>query len=615
MHEWNNDGDYAWNSWSHKEWKKKHSTLRIVIISILSIFVTCFFLFCLDLFLFYKSNIVYFKNQKASFEILSLKVSKHLNDKNISWLKKDLSDLKSKRLDISQKLFEYKQKPLFKIFGISNIFSKIERAFDIFIPLSEEIINFQKSYKDIFNKKVWSNNPVKDMNHSIDKLILLIDKLKNEIDSINYIFLSDKIKNDIWIINNNIKLLENLLVDISNYSDLILQFTWESWLSTVAILFQNSNEIRPTWWFIWSFMIVKFNNWNLLKYNLHDIYEFDWQLYEKIRPPYEWQVLVWNKSWSLRDSNINPDLNIAAKNFNNFFEKAWWETIDHFIFIDKTIVSDFLKILWPVRLDYYNIGVNSENFDFIMQYFIEGSSWTEFVPAKFVLLNDFHKAFTEKVVGCLKEDDLSCFVNFYKLKDKMFSGSSLQLVSLHDDVNGLIKKHWFKSGLPKENFIAPIFTSISWNKSDKFIETYYEINKKSDFEFSLDIMRSHDWTSQWEDRWQYLTNNFEVAKNKKILKDIMWYWWNRTVLQLYMPIEYSLLMQSWELISKSEWKKSINISSRNWQQWALNVYEIELPIIYPSDSIIIKLDFKSENTISKSDIMIWKQPWLILWSY
>ena len=63
------------------------------------------------------------------------------------------------------------------------------------------------------------------MKKSTDRLVLLLDKLQIEIDSVNFIFLSDEIRSDILVIKNNIKLINNLLIDISKYSDLITNFT------------------------------------------------------------------------------------------------------------------------------------------------------------------------------------------------------------------------------------------------------------------------------------------------------------------------------------------------------------------------------------------------------
>ena len=601
----------AWDSWWPKKLlKKKVSFFRVFLRFFITILLAWILVLIVDIFFFYKTNKIYFLNQQTSFKILSLNISNNLKDNNLIWLEENLLKIKSKELEINTKLWEYKKRFLFRIFGISNFIWRIEEFFSLLVPVSEELFNLQKNFDIFISWKIWKTNPVKQMNVSLEKLIFLLKNIEEHINSFDILFIWKQFNINIDNLLNNIGLIRNTLIDVNKYSDLVLKLTWEDWPQTLALLFQNSNELRPTGWFIWSFMIVKFNNWKIMSYRIQDIYKYDWQITKYYEPPYEWEKLVWEKSWSLRDSNLSPDLEVSARNFNDFYEKSWWETIDNFIFIDQTLIADFLDILGPIHLNNYGIDINSDNFDFVMQFFIEWAKKNAFVSPKLILINDFYRAFLDKAKLCFTKDNLPCIARFNDIKYDIFDNKNLQITSINSWNKKLIEDLWFNWKFPSDDFVAPVFISISWNKSDKFVKTFFALEKKSEYEFTFNVSRTHSWPEKYEKKWQFLINTFDSWIPRDLLKDILWFWWNRSVLQFYLPHDFSLLFSQSSIIR--DWKlEELDINPRGWQKGNLAIYEFELPIIYPDQKIELVLHFKSQKRI-ENDISIWKQPWLIV---
>lgn len=626
---------YSWQALNSNDDKphKKKSYLKIII-SIVGWFILFgFFLLSFDLFLFYKINKDFFVQEVKSIELDFNELSKGFSDWNVNNINWSINSIKFKKEEIADRFEIYKEKISFKVFWINYFIDFILGYSEYLTSLPEEVLEIYKNYNDIFIQR-WFWNPSQELWKNLRDLEIKINILNSKIEFLNFWFLPDDIKNNIENLSIISKIFDNILLDLNKNFSLISKILWTNEPQTTAILFQNSNELRPTGWFIGSFMVLKTNNGRVVNYSLHDIYQFDWQIGNDIIPPYEWERLSWTKNWSLRDANINPDLEISARNFNSFFEKAWWSTIDNFIFIDEVVISDLLRIIWPVKLKSFWTEIDSENFDFVMQFFIEWKR-ASFVSPKYILLNDFFNEFKSKfsIWSVLSDNLLSWNIqenispelgfdkqleemllisdkvkSTYFLKDSLISAKHLQFVSLNNDITLELNKLNATNWLPERDFIIPVLISISWNKSDKFVSTNLSVKKDSNFEFVFNLKRNFKWPLSYEKKLNELYLKYWSWIPKDILKNILWYWWNRSILQIYTESNYDLLFaknKSWTWESIKEDK----VDFRKWQKWNFNIFEFELPLIDANNgSLDINFYFKSNNKIW--NIEIWQQPWI-----
>ncbi len=130
------------------------------------------------------------------------------------------------------------------------------------------------------------------------------------------------------------------------------------------LLFQNDKEIRPTGGFITAFATLKINRGQIETTTSDDIYRLDERLLATcqskvcpLSPPapiikYLPEVSGKPRSaWSMRDSNISPDLPTSAKEFERMYQLLGGGLpFDGIIFIDSQVVEELIEVTGPINV-------------------------------------------------------------------------------------------------------------------------------------------------------------------------------------------------------------------------------------------------------------------------
>lgn len=128
------------------------------------------------------------------------------------------------------------------------------------------------------------------------------------------------------------------------------------------LLFQNDKEIRPTGGFITAFATLQINNGQVKSTVSDDIYRLDEQLLNvcltkicPLSPPppiVRYLPEVSGKprtAWSMRDSNISPDVPTSAKEFERMYQLLGQGiTFDGIIYIDSQVVDSLIEVTGPI---------------------------------------------------------------------------------------------------------------------------------------------------------------------------------------------------------------------------------------------------------------------------
>lgn len=128
------------------------------------------------------------------------------------------------------------------------------------------------------------------------------------------------------------------------------------------LLFQNDKEIRPTGGFITAFATIKMENGQVSATTSDDIYRLDEKLLNvcltkicPLTPP--WPIVKYlpevsgkiRSAWSMRDSNISPDVPTSAAQFEKMYqllgEGLPYEGI---IYIDSQVVENLIEVTGPI---------------------------------------------------------------------------------------------------------------------------------------------------------------------------------------------------------------------------------------------------------------------------
>jgi len=572
--------------------KPKRKYWKIIWYSFLWIFFVFLGLWVFDVYFFYKENKENILNLKTSLTLNIFEITENINDKNYKEIDERVLKIEQRIGETELILEKYKNKFTFKVFWISKLIEKIEKSLKDSVIILKSSVSIIKHYEKLSEKNLKKNH-LEEIFKEISVIEKNIISLKSTMWILDLIPFDDDLKNKIEKIDELTGEWLKILKDFRKYESLILQIFWSKSPQTTVFLFQNSNEIRATWWFVWSFLLMNTNNWTIQKWSIYDIYQFDWQITAIEKTPFESESLAWEESWSLRDANSSPDLEISAKNINYLFEKAGWETIDNFIFVNQDILWDVIKIIWNIELKNTDLILDSENYDFLIQYLVE-SRKDQMISPKLLVINQLKNIIKEKVFQNPK-----FVLEIYDLKNKVLENKDIQIYSSNWDINDELTSLGIESNFPEKDFIAPIFISISWNKSDKFIKTDFEIEKKWEFEFVLKINRNFEIPESFLKLWNEKLVQKYSDISKVELKRILWFWWNRSVLQLYVPSTVDLLFLE-------AWNK--NFEAKKWTQWDLNVFEIELSEIFDWEKLNLELYFKSDWEYW--EIEIFRQSWI-----
>lgn len=138
------------------------------------------------------------------------------------------------------------------------------------------------------------------------------------------------------------------------------------------LLFQNDKEIRPTGGFITAYATLTINNGQVSATTSDDIYRLDEKLLNvcltkicPLSPPdpivkYLPEVSGKPRSaWSMRDSNISPDVPTAAKEFERMYQMLGEGLpFDGIIYIDSQVVEELIEVTGPI--DVYGTTYSAE---------------------------------------------------------------------------------------------------------------------------------------------------------------------------------------------------------------------------------------------------------------
>lgn len=136
---------------------------------------------------------------------------------------------------------------------------------------------------------------------------------------------------------------------------------------TYLILFQNNYELRPTGGFIGSYGLVSVHKGRIGEVAIHDVYDADGQLKQKIVPPFALSRYLGASNWYLRDSNYYLDYPTSAATAANFLKMETGEEVDGVIAIDVVMLSNLLEATGPLYIADYQETLTEENFFLITQ--------------------------------------------------------------------------------------------------------------------------------------------------------------------------------------------------------------------------------------------------------
>ncbi len=124
------------------------------------------------------------------------------------------------------------------------------------------------------------------------------------------------------------------------------------------VIFQNDNELRPTGGFMTAYAVVYVENGKVTPEKSDDIYELDQKFRNKPPiPPELGRFLVSERTWNLRDMNIDPNFKNSMEIFYDYYQEVPGEPddIDGIIAVDTVLLEKVVDVLGPIEVPGYGV--------------------------------------------------------------------------------------------------------------------------------------------------------------------------------------------------------------------------------------------------------------------
>lgn len=205
---------------------------------------------------------------------------------------------------------------------------------------------------------------------NIDKFEPYMKKARDEVASIDVNKYPDKIgqrevKNRVDEAKNFIIGADIAVTDARPALEVAPNALGEPQPKNYLMLFQNDKELRATGGFLTAYAFLNLDKGHLSTTQSDDIYRLDEKLLKtcltkicSLTPPapiVKYLPEVTGKprtAWSMRDSNLSPDLPTSAKEFERMYQMLGDSTsFDGIITIDTNVVEELIKITGPIQVN------------------------------------------------------------------------------------------------------------------------------------------------------------------------------------------------------------------------------------------------------------------------
>ena len=326
---------------------------------------------------------------------------------------------------------------------------------------------------------------------------------------------------------------------LNNKKD-ILNMLWHTNPQRYIVFNQNRDEIRANWGFPGSILSFTLYKWNILDYRGDDVYYYDWNLYpyKEIPPP---GIALLTDNYGLRDVNYYPDFHETLDKANRFIERSGEATVTTWIAIHQGIVEDILAKIWPVTVSGVTIPFDNNNFSLLMSTLVEWEYGRANTPKD--ILFQFVSAFV------LKIRDKNAVPEFFDIFNKYLKNGEILFASRDPEIDAFLAN--YRKKLPWElsspNWVYPVWTSVSGNKSDRYISRIYQAEtSKIDeckYENTITLTTTHTLKKSDQDNLDSYFQEFGISDpdEKAKLDFIQWNGKNRSYVRVYVPLGASII--------------------------------------------------------------------------
>lgn len=452
----------------------------------------------ITLFLFMPIFQTFFYLGGAYFTVSQLK--KDLNNLKFAAVVSDLEKIDAQILDGRRSLesaFLFRDEPTIRLLNSASFFAKAASAAAKGLkPLSDQIQQLAATpagtvganAEDLSGSRLAEG--VENLSSAIDFLDLAQAEYK----------LTDKTKLPFWV-KDRVNAYESFLKKSEKtFKTLSLALKAAPGLlgleeeKNYLLIFQNSNELRPTGGFIGSIGRATVRNSRIENIKINDVYDVDGQIDERgIRVPQP-SFLSDNlktESLHLRDANYSPSFPGSARRIADLYTQATGETLDGVIAVDLFVLERLLRVTGPIFLSSYNETVSESNVFERTQFHAEASYFPGSSQKR-----TFLSILSQQLVDNLFSLEKSKRFEILKEADRLLSEKHL-LLYFPDQQAILNQLGWDGEIRRSDNdYLMIVDSNVGSTKSNLFVErsVVYQLeknNREGEYLASLRINYQH----------------------------------------------------------------------------------------------------------------------------
>ena len=247
------------------------------------------------------------------------------------------------------------------------------------------------------------------------------------------------------------------------------------------VLFQNSNEIRPTGGFIGSYAVLELEKGKINSLTIDDIYNPDGQIDLKgveIPAPEPIATMLGEENLHIRNANWNPDFEKSATLIQELFNKVDGSKFDGIVAIDLFFAKNLLNTTGAVFLTSYNEEITEANIYEKTQFYSE-FNYKEGVSQKKSFLTILGSKMMEKLFALPKEKMPSLMAEL----SKALAQRHVQIYLPNSSFNAVLQKnHWTGKIINTEtDYLQVVNANLGGTKANYYVENKmdYKVNSQT----------------------------------------------------------------------------------------------------------------------------------------
>jgi hypothetical protein len=232
------------------------------------------------------------------------------------------------------------------------------------------------------------------------------------------------------------------------------------------VLFQNSNELRPTGGFLGSFALVDIKQGAVVNLEIpgDGSYNLQGRLTKFVNAPHALQIL--NPKWEFQDSNWFFDFPQSARKAAEFYAKSGGPSVDGVIAVNSRLMEKILAVTGPFEIPGTQETVDAKNFvttaQRLAQYDYDKS---ENKPKAFI------GKLAPKLLQSIASGDSTTLLALGDLFSNAMRSKDLQIWARNDEREATLRSFgWDGSQLQTDgDYVALVNTNIAGGKTDGVI--------------------------------------------------------------------------------------------------------------------------------------------------